>query len=59
VCTEENVSYETKKSWLRQRNTLSTSAFRRIDKIRTERSLKMTNDQLTEMLNDEKNFVRD
>jgi hypothetical protein len=59
VCTEENVSYETRKSWLRQRDTLSTSAFRRIDKIRTGRSLKMTNDQLTEMLNDEKNLVRD
>jgi hypothetical protein len=59
MCTKKNVSYETKKSWLRQRDTLSTSAFRRIDKTRTERSLKMTNDQLTEMLNDEKNPVRD
>jgi hypothetical protein len=53
------MSYETKKSWLQQRNTLSIAAFRRIDKARTERSLKMTNDQLIEMLNDEKNLVRD
>jgi hypothetical protein len=59
MCTKKKVSYETKRSWLQQRNTLSTAAFRRIDKARTERSLKMTNDQLTEMLNDEKNLVRD
>jgi hypothetical protein len=59
MCTEKKVSYETKRSWLQQRNTLSTAAFRRIDKARTERPLKMTNDQLTEMLNDEKNLVRD
>jgi hypothetical protein len=59
MCTKKKMSYETKRSWLQQRNTLSTAAFRRIDKARTERSLKMTNDQLIEMLNDEKNFVRD
>jgi hypothetical protein len=58
MCMKENVSYETRKSWLCQRDTLSTSAFRRIGKARSGRHLKVTNDQLNEMLNDEKSRTR-
>ncbi len=60
MCKSERVSYGTGKLWLRQRKKLNTlTASRRIEKNRPESSVKVTNDQLTEMLNVKKNLVRD
>jgi hypothetical protein len=59
VCKKENVSWETNKKWLHQRKKLETSvASRRIDKKRSERSIKVTQNKLNELLN-ENNLVRD
>ncbi len=57
---EEDVNLNTSKKWLHQRKKLDTSiASRRIDRTLAESAFKMTNDQLNEMLNVEKNSVRD
>ncbi len=60
ICKEKNVSLSTSKKWLRQRKQLrSTAASRRVSKNRAEGSVKVTSDQLNEMLNVKKNLVRD
>ncbi len=49
---EEEISQSTDKKWLRKKSEMSTStASRLIDKAWLGSALKMTNDQLIEMLN--------
>jgi transposase len=60
ICREENVSLSTGKKWLRQRKKLeSAAASRRVGKNRAGRPVKVTPDQLNEMLDVKKNPVRD
>jgi transposase len=55
---KKNVSYGTGKSWLRQRDTLNSSAMRRPGKNRVGRPVKVSQDKLNEMLSEE-NPTRD
>ncbi len=60
MCRDEEVSYDTDKLWLRQRKQLGTpTASRRVGKNRAEPAVKVTEQKLNEMLDDQKNPVRD
>lgn len=65
VCKEENVNHDTSKLWLLQRKRLTRAglnpfvAFRRIGKFRSGRSKKITTEKYDEMLNVDKNLMRD
>lgn len=60
ICMKKNIKHRTGQLWLRQRRQLKTLiASRRISKRRSERPRKISDNQIDEMLNFEKNPVRD
>ncbi len=59
VCETENVSHGTGKLWLKQRKRLNAAAFRRTDKFRSDRRKKESSELLIELLDSQRNPVRD
>ena len=59
VCEAENVSHNTGKEWLKQRQRLGDAASRRIGKFRSGRPKKMSSDTMNMMLDPQQNPVRD
>jgi hypothetical protein len=59
VCETKNVNHDTKKLWLKQRKRLNVAVSRRMSKFRSDRFKKMSSELMNEMLDSQKNSMRD